>query len=275
MATLLGQKRVGTVSIRSTRAGPVLEETWEFIVQADSALENRIQVAESVGLVPGFSVVESIAVLRSLVGTQREDNPLIWDFVADFSSEVEEGQLSTVAPEEWVPVYRTKFERLTEAASKDQAGTVIANSAGQPFEVGIMISRFIPIWEFYQFEPSSITDETIIERNELVNSASFKGRAAKSLLCTVLSSEIGFYYGQRRRLTQYQLKYNEKLWTHKRQDTGTVYKDGSDLKAYTDADGNVILGGLNGSGAKQTVGNPPALLEFDIYRSGSFSFLRI
>ena len=122
-----------------------------------------------------------------------------------------------------------------------------------------------------------MTDETIIARNEVVNSAVFKGRPAKSLLCTVLSSEVGFFYGQKRRLTQYQLKYNVKLWTHKRQDTGTVYKSGGDLLPYTDdgPDRNVILGPLDGSGGKVTVGDPPAILEFDMYESVSFSFLRI
>jgi hypothetical protein len=164
---------------------------------------------------------------------------------------------------------------MQEVLTKDQSGDTIANSAGVPFEVGLTVTRRIPVWEFYQFESSAITDEQILERSETVNSGTFRGRAAKSLLCVVLSSSIGFFYGQKRRLTHYQLKYNRKIWTHKRLDVGTTYKSGSDLLAYTDSDGNVILGALDGSGAKQAVGTAPEVLEFDQFPSDSFSFLRV
>jgi hypothetical protein len=283
MATLLGQARIGDISIRSSSGGfPVLEETWSFIVRADSVNEDRLDIQAATGMTVGLTTVaDGFAVCRGISGSFRPDNPLIWDFTAEFSSEVEEnsgGGDPESDPEAWVPVYRTKFERIVEAASTDINDDAIANSAGQPFEVGVMIPRYIPIWEFYQFEPASVSDEVIIARNEVVNSGVFLGRAAKTLLCSVMSSEIGFYYGARRRLTQYQLKYNFKNWRHKRQDTGTVYLDGSDLLPYLD-DGtppNVILGPLDGSGAKATAGDPPFVLEFDIYNAVDFSsFLRV
>jgi hypothetical protein len=86
---------------------------------------------------------------------------------------------------------------------------------------------------------------------------------------------IGFYYGRLRRLTQYRIIYNVRNWTDKRLDTGTVYLDAGALKAYTDADGNVIEGALNGSGAKQAAGTAPAIRTFDKFPTIDFNtFLR-
>jgi hypothetical protein len=218
------------------------------------------------------------AVCRTVDAVRREDQRLLWDITATFSSDVDERQATqaiTGDPTAWIPIYETKFERLQEIATKDEAGTAIANSAGQPFENGIIRARFIPIWEFFQLEASSVSDETVIERNETVNDATFKGRAQHTLLCTVLSSVIGFYYGSKRRLTRYCLRYNSKTWKHKRLDVGTVYLNGGVHSAYLDDDGNVMLGGLNGAGAKVTPGTEPAVLEFAMYPEVTFSsFLR-
>jgi hypothetical protein len=278
---LLGEKRQGVSSVRSLGGVPILDDTYHWIVRADSTTASRTSILATTG-VPRVGVTitaDSAAVCRTVSATRREDQILLWDVTATFSSEVDERQGTqaiTGDPTSWLPVYETKFERLQEITTRDYAGDAVVNSAGQPFENGILRSRFIPIWEFFQIEASSVTDEQVLERNEVVNNATFKGRAADTLLCTVLSSVLGFYYGARRRLTKYSLRYNEKKWTHKRLDVGTVYLDGGAHKAYLDDDGNVILGGLNGSGAKVTPGADPALLEFDMYPSATFSsFLRI
>ena len=276
------QARPGSCSVSSSNGMPVLNENYHYIVLTDDKTTSRLAVLYGTPGLPKVGQTVSAfgyAVCKNVDANRRADNPLIWDVTAAFSSEVEEGQ-DTQNPESdptvWVPIYETKFERLQEVVTKDQSNVSIANSAGQPFQVGLTVGRFIPVWEFYQFEPDTVTDEQIIDRNETVNSGSFKGRAAKSLLLTILSSRVGYYYGNRRRLTQYSLKYNKKLWTHKRLDVGTVYLSSGQLKPYLDSDGRtVILGGLNGSGAKVTPGNPPATLEFDLYPSISFSFLRV
>jgi hypothetical protein len=283
--TFLGEQGAGKSSIRSTGGVAVLEEEFHFLVLADSVNESRLNVLNTTGLpIVNVSVSASgFCICRTLDATRREDQKLYWDVTASFSSEVSEGQSSAASsgtsvsanPIEWVPVYETKFERQQSIASFDQSAVAIANSAGQPFETGITISRFIPIWEFYQFESASITDEDVIDRNEVVNNGTFKGRAAKTLLCTVLSSVVGFYYGSRTRLTRYALRYRSGTWKHKRLDVGTVYLDGGKLKPYLDDNGNVILGGLNGSGGKVAAGTAPSTLEFDMYPEVSFSsFLR-
>ena len=284
--TVIGEKRDGGASIRSKNGQPILEETYSFLVKCTDSQGNpdksvsRIEVLTNT---PGLPIVgESVSaygfsVCQGLTAERREDQPHYWDATATFSSEVEERQSNQnpqSEPTEWVPIYETKFERLQAVATKDQSGNAIANSAGQPFDSGIAISRFIPVWNFWQFEPATVSDETIIERNEVTNNATFRGRAVDTLLCTVDSSVIGFYYGRRLRFTQYSLRYNSETWKQKRLDVGTVYKDGTTLKPYLDDEGNVINGPLNGSGGKVTGGDPPAVLEFAVFPSVGFSFLR-
>lgn len=278
---LLGEKSQGQSSVRSSGGVPILDDTYHWLVQADSITASRTSILATPGL-PRVGVTitaDSAAVCRTVTATRREDQRLYWDVTATFSSEVDErqdNQSVTGDPTTWVPVYETKFERMQENTTRDYADNAVVNSAGQPFETGIIRSRFIPVWEFYQFEPASVTDEQVIDRNEVVNNATFKGRAADTLLCTVMSSVLGFYYGARRRLTRYAIRYDEKKWTHKRLDLGTVYLDGGAHKPYLDDGGTVILGGLDGSGAKVTPGEDPYLLEFDMYPKMSFaSFLRI
>jgi hypothetical protein len=201
----------------------------------------------------------------------------------EFSSEVEEktgGNQGSpyTAPTAWVPVYETKFERFQEVVNKDLSDDPIVNSAGQSFPEAITVTRKIPMWEFFQFEPSSVTDEVIIARSETVNNATFRTRPAGTLLLTVLTSVIGFYYGTRLRLTQYNIRYNKKGWQHQRLDVGTASLDGGQLKPYfdNDQDQNIILGGLNGAGGKVAAGVEPAILTFDIYDEINFSsFLRV
>lgn len=285
--TLRGQTREGKSSIRSSGGVPVLEEDYHFLVEADSLTIARLEVLNTIGL-PIVNVSTSASgfcICRTLDATRRPEQRKLWDVTATFSSEVVEGQTTSGAsggggtsvssdPTEWVPIYETKFERLQEIVSKDQSGTPIANSAGQPFETGITRTRFIPIWECFLFESETVDDEDIVDRNEVVNMATFKGKAPHTLLCTVLSSVVGFYYGSRRRLTRYSLRYNDLTWKHKRLDVGTVYLDGGVHKPYLDDNGNVIAGALDGSGAKQTPGTAPAILEFAMYPEVSFLFLR-
>lgn len=284
--TLRGQTSEGKSSIRSSGGVPVLEEDYHFLVEADSLTTARLEVLNTTGL-PVVNVSTSASgfcICRTLDATRRTEQRKLWDVTATFSSEVVEGQTTSGSsgggtsvssdPTEWVPIYETKFERLQEIVNEDRTGARIANSAGQPFETGITRTRFIPIWECYLFESEATTDEDVIDRNEVVNINTFKGKQPHTLLCTVLSSVVGFYYGSRRRLTRYCLRYNDLTWKHKRLDVGTVYLEGGVHKPYLDDNGNVIVGALNGSGAKQTPGTAPAVREFAMYSEVSFSFLR-
>jgi len=278
--TVLGERREGSIRIRSSGGIPQIDETYVFLVKSDNKNNSRFNISQTAGL-PIVNITPSsfgLTICKSKDCVRDENNPLYWEVTCEFSSTIEEGQESqdpNTDPTAWVPIYETKFERSQKVVVKDFAETAVANSAGQPFDNGLTISRFLPTWEFYQFEPATVDDETVIERNEVMNSAVFRGRSINTLLCTVTSSKIGYYYGIPLRLTQYSLKYDPLGWEHKRLDVGTVYKDGTTLKAYLSTDGNVIRGGLDGAGAKVAVGSPPAILEFEMYDSKDFStFLR-
>lgn len=282
--TLLGEGREGDCYLRSNNGIPSYEETWHFIVEASDAFVRRDEVILTDGL-PRLNVSGSpsgVGRCRGIRANRRPERVTLWDVTAEFSSEVADAQSggsnepTSTNPEEWIPIYETKFERLQEIVTKDFAGTAIANSAGQPFQTGMTRGRYIPVWEFFQLEPASIGDEFVLSRTEVTNSATFRGRSDGTLLLVVLSSAIGYYYGEQRRLTRYSMKYNYAGWKHKRLDVGTVYLDSGVLKPYTDDGGNVILGALDGSGGKVTAGSPPAVKEFDQFGELDFNtFLRV
>lgn len=282
MGTVIGRERQGDIRVRATKSGPVVEQTLVYLVRATSKFEPDGSVILSPGIprVNQTVTTDGWAMCKNVRASRRDDHAELWTVTAEFSSEIEEGQQNPAPgsnPEQWIPIYETKSERLQEIVTKDVNGVAIANSAGQPFENGLTITRLIPVWDFFQFESAAIDDETILERNELVNENEFRGRDPKTLLLTVVSSVIGIYYGAPRRLTEYQLRYNKDTWLHRRLDVGTIFLDGTTRKPFLDDDGEtVITGALNGSGAKAT-GTPPkpAELEFDIYDTDSFAFLRI
>jgi hypothetical protein len=277
---IVGERREGNIRIRSSGGIPQIDETYVFLVKSSNKNNSRFNISQTPGLpIVGVTVSSfGITVCRSKSCERDPENPLYWEVTCEFSSAVEEGQDSQdpeTNPTAWVPIYETKFERSQKVVTRDFSGNAVANSTGQPFDNGLTISRFLPVWEFFQFEPASVTDEQVIDRNEVVNSTEFRGRAIKTLLCTVTSSKIGYYYGTPLRLTQYSLKYDPLTWIHRRLDVGTVFRDGTTLKDYTSNDGSVIRGGLNGSGAKVAVGSPPAILDFDMYPTANFNtFLR-
>jgi len=275
---VIGEKRDGGASIRSKNGQPILEETYHFLVKAESKDTSRIEVlANTPGLpVVGQSVsAYGFSVCQDLAAERREDQSRYWDVTATFSSEVEERQSNQnpqSEPTEWVPIYETKFERMQVVTNVDANGDLVANSVGYAYD-GITRARFIPIWNFWQFEPATVSDETIIERNEVTNNATFRGRAIDTLLCTVDSSVIGFYYGRRLRFTQYSLRYNSDTWKLKLPDVGREYLEGGSVVPYL-VQGNVVTGPLNGSGGKVAEGSPAAILEFATFPSVSFAFLR-
>ncbi len=273
-------KRGTSYAIRSQGGIPVIDETYNWIVVSTIRNATADEILATTGL-PRVNISTSpnnLGVCRAVSATQWVENIYHWTVTGSFSSAVEDRQTiqdPTVNPETWVPIYETKFERLQEVVTKDKSDDPIANSAGQPFSVGLTVSRFIPVWEFFQIE-AAISDEALIARNETINETSFRGRDAETLLLTIMSSVVGYYFGQKRRLTQYALRYNKRKWTHKRLDTGTAYKVSTDLMPYTDKHGNVINGGLDGAGGKVAVGDPPAILEFDMYDKLNFNpFLRV
>jgi hypothetical protein len=99
------------------------------------------------------------------------------------------------------------------------------NGAGVPFATAPPIRTDLVRWEFAQFEPISVTDFIVAERHESINSLPFLTFPKHTLLLKVLKSEVGFYYGQARRLTRYSLIYNPDNWHEKIANWGNAFND--------------------------------------------------
>jgi hypothetical protein len=281
---IIGEHREGDINLTSKGSGEVtIDETYIYTVQADSKSDTRLYVAACPGLpIVGQTLsAGGLAVCKSVRGQRRQDNPLIWDFTCNFSSEVDENndQQPGTDPETWVPVRKTIFERQEYPSFVDAEGKHYQTSAGEDFRDHMMQTRWLLSWEFTQFESASITDEQLMDRNEVVNESTYKGKSPKTLLCRVMESSLGFYYGQRRRLTKYRVTWKSNKWTDRVPDRGTYYLNGSGNKIpFVDFAGNIILGNLNGNGGKLAETNPPTdpqILEFDRYPVSDFAFLRI
>jgi len=281
--------REGSCSVRSSKGMPILDETYSFIVVSTTTNEDYLTVINT----PGLPIVNDTlspsgyGLCRSLTAEKMTGNAKYWKVVCTFSSEVDEnantGQPSNnpqaSLPTSWVPIYETKYERYVEHFTVDVNGAPIKNSAGAQFPEGMTRTRLLPVWEFYQFEPATVTDEEILERSETINSLDFKGRQPKTCLLTVLNSVIGNFYGSRLRFTQYKIIYKKDDWRKKMADTGYYYIEDGTQKDYLSNNGNggVILGPLNGSGGKTTDPDGPAeTLYFDQFTEIDLNdFLRV
>lgn len=280
----IAEKRDGGVYVSMRDGMPIYQTTYHYRFIAPDATYTRKQVLQY----PGVPVVgetiddDGLGQCESVRADRDEQNPALWDITAIFSSIVQEGAnasggaaLPGSDPTTWTPRRKTIFYQKDHWFYRDKDNKLYVNSAKQWLTGVPPRKRTLVAWRFVQFEPATVTDEDIADRNEKVNSATFKGKAARTLLLCVEDSEVGNYYGRWLRFTQYLLKYDPKTWNTNRYDVGTVYISSGKYLPYLDAAGNVIEGALDGSGAKQAVGTDPAILTFKDYEESDFSFLRI
>jgi hypothetical protein len=279
--TLIGQKKVGGASIKKSSKRLVYEETYEFLVRTDDPLTTRAAVLSS-SAVPkvnqtvgtgGFTICNSVDAERN------EENATLWRVSATFSSDIQEdnsgaNESQSGDPTVWKPIAELAFETFTEVAFTDANGDPFDNSVGIPFASGIPLVRTLVRYDFVQFEPATTSIDTIADRNEKVNTATFNGRAAKTLKLQVKGAALGYYYGYRVWRVSYSMVYKPDTWVFKVLDVGNSVKSGTDILPYLDdaEPPNRIFGPLDGSGAKAAVAS---VLEFDKYEDISFSFLRV
>jgi hypothetical protein len=268
------------------------EEDWHFRV--DSGRNNDgspINVDRSTVLfnTPGLPII-GVTIMGGMLciggdATRKDELASVWDVTLTFSTNVDEDDASNGQqqgdPTTWIPVRRTMWEVKEEVSETDASNNPCVNTADQPFSTKMVRRRRLPAWEFTQFEPLSVTDDDIIARAEVMNSGVYKTKPAKTWLCTVQDSTVGFYMGFRCRMTVYRLVYDFKKWTEKRLSIGYLYKDGSNRFPYV-VRGQVIEGPLTSAGNRvidengATIsGRTLATVELDSVPAVSFSFLRI
>lgn len=284
MPSIIGntEGREGRVSITRSNGRNTVRNIFYYDVLADDATQSRDQIVQAPGL-PRVGL-STDAIYGGCVGLQATRDPLkstLWHIEVEWSTEAEEGNQQQGDPLTWIPEAEIQFEVFDEVVRKDKSGTpkLFVNSAKSAFETGLTIPKTILRRDFFQFEPISTTIDTIEDRNNKVNTSTYLGRAAKTLLLQVRGAKIGRYYGLRCWLVDYSMKYKADTWTLKMLDVGYSYLDGSNnRKPYMDDDNmTIVLGGLNGSGAKVATQNTdPSELSFERYETTDFStFIRL
>lgn len=279
--TLRGEKRIGGGRVAIGNNGLEYSETYQYIVETDDINTGREEVMTCTGL-PELFISQSVggpAICTSIRVDRNPVNPLFWDVIAEFTSDIPEGSVGATfgtvdPPTAWTSRAKIRFEHLEETVFKDANGDPVVNSAGFAFDSGIQRIRTIPCYDFVQFEPASTTIETIVDRDNKVNSGTFRGRAAKTLLLTVQGIDYGYFYGEECVKVAYSMKYKSDTWRLSYLDVGEQYVDGLDYKFF-ERDGVTYVGNLDGAGGALADGFPPTVLEFDMYDDLSFSFLRL
>jgi hypothetical protein len=191
-------------------------------------------------------------------------------------------------PTTWIPIlvvdgFTTRERVLTVDKTPASAGNINfgttgpytpTNSSKQPFDDPLVDGTTLCQIGFVQFETSGQTLDEIIERNNKVNTSTFAGYAARTLLCNIMRAELGSYGGYPAWRVEYRFTYDPETWDEKRLDYGSLYlQSGVDPVPYMD-DNNVfrIVGPLDGSGAKAAT---PATLIFRVKDELDFSsFIR-
>lgn len=297
MPTLLTPigKREGGVRCTYSQGMIDREEDWHFLVDSGRNLDGsplNISRADVLFNTPGLPII-GVTILDGMLciggdATRKDENASIWDVNLTFSTSIDQDDPNNGQqqgdPTLWVPVRQTMWELKEEFSQTDVNNNPVLNTAGMPFSTGTVKRRYLPAWEFTQFESISVTDNDVLGRMSVVNSASWppsNPKPAKTWLCKVLESVVGFYMGYRCRMTKYRIVHDPQKWTQKRPSVGPKYLSGGKLYPYL-IRGTEVEGKLTSSGDRVTdeegatiSGRTLAIVEVDDFAAVPFTFLRI
>jgi hypothetical protein len=283
-------------------------EKRSYLVDGGSKTVTRAEVLTTVGLpIVGISVLDnnSGAVCSSIDCQSVPQNPRYFEVIAEFSTQASDQKSSpdpggTVSPNptSWIPVYRTSYEKHPVESVFDATGKLIVNSAGTQFAGSLTRFRTITTFTFSQYEPDTLTEQDLHDRNETVNNAIFRTFPKYTLLLSVLGSDRGYFNGYPARKVEYQLKYYKGPaastfkewnsgtstwvagvgvagWRRLVKDVGPEYLVGG-VKTKATLNGRSIEVNLDGSGGIVASSGEAAVLAFNEYRLINFStFLRV
>ena len=287
MGVFMGEKRQGEVTIRRVRGRNVIEGPIYYRVIATNKFESRLSICQTPGLpIVGLTISLSLGLCKSKHAVRHPLQPLEYEVICVFSSEVEEGtdpstQQSgsggSADPTTWIPIAEGSFEDYEELFVYDRSEPprLFKNTAHQRFAEKISLPMTIVRWDFFQFEPATLTLAQIADRNDTVNASPIFGAATKTLLLKLNKWTLGYYYTTRCWLIEYTLRYKKNGWLFKIPSTGTQYYSGGELKDYLSKDGSIIEGNLDAAGNRVADGTEPYVLEFNRFSTSTFSFLRL
>jgi hypothetical protein len=189
-------------------------------------------------------------------------------------------------PTAWIPVYRGQMQYYPEVSYEDftpsgttGSGWAVAgpykylNNAGAPFSEPITFTRPVIVYDFWQYEASTINDKEIGDRNDCINSAGLTRGSVTypqyTLKISIPEFERGYYFGYEAVRIHYQVAYKPSKWTFKPVQGGYEYllggvRTGSTKFVYLNTDGTKL----------SDTATPLADKEFIPHKPISFSFLR-
>lgn len=259
MPTLLSPRGTREGGIRATYVNGMIEreEDWHFNVLADDIDQNRADILFNTPGLPVIGVTISNNMLCKGGDAQRDpDKALLWRVSLTFTDSLDQNDAANNNAQQggdptlWVPVRRLLYDTKEEIMDTDASGNPCVNTADQPFTTKMTRKRFLPAWEFTQFEPAAVSDVAVLANNEVMNDGIWppnSGLEARTWFCRVLDSIVGFYAGYRCRMTIYRVTYDFKKWTDKRLSVGNLYKNGSNRFPYI-VRGQLIEGPLTSTG---------------------------
>jgi hypothetical protein len=262
---MIGEKREGSVNLTSKDGMLLANETYMYIVEADSKDETRWTILADTPGIPEPMVTISpanIGICKSVSAERDPNNPIIWHVTAQFSSEVDEessGRRNPVAggghdPTSWIPIRETYLEPYTAVADSSHPrwvcptdwivgrnwqngmrtppksaskakGFPYTNGMGTPLSTLPEVARDNIRWDFFQFDTVSVTDEMIANVNNVVNKYVYMGKDIHTLLLKVRKSTIGFYFGIQCRLTEFSLIWKQDTWEFVYANQGNQFMD--------------------------------------------------
>jgi hypothetical protein len=265
--------------LTSTDKGMVYTESRTAVVISTIPNDSPYNVCLTAGL-PKVGIdflTPTGAVCTDLDPKQDSNSPYVWFVGIEYSTDVNQQDTSSGDdPTAWVPRYKGKIQTIPEVLYQDFSTPPkpYLNSAFSKFPEPLIVNRPIIVYDFVQYEPDTLTDVQIGDRNDTVNSAALTGRgfAAQTLKMSITEFERGYYYGYPCVRINYSVAYKKNKWLNIPIDAGYDFytTDGTTFEKQR-SDTFVLL---NSNGTKRPDSSGPLYLEFKQYREISFSFLR-
>jgi hypothetical protein len=274
MATVLkGFKKGKGGKLSKTERGTVYTESMTAIVISNIPNESPYNVCLTSGL-PKVGIDRlppTNAVCVDLDPKQDELSPYVWRVGIEYSTETDQQDTGEDPdPTTWVPIYKGKIQTYPEVLHRDFSTPPkpYLNSARSKFTEPLIVNRPVIVYEFTQYEPATITDIQIGDRNDTVNSAEVKSFPAQTLKLSITEFERGYYFGFPAVRISYAASYKKNKWLNVPYDMGYEYIL-SDKKIPSET-----LVFLNPDGTLKSDQTFPLSLEFKQFREIPFTFLR-
>lgn len=265
--TLLGKERTGDANLQATAQGFTYTESYDYLVMSDDPDEAYWNVITTAGLPQVFVTDVGGLLCRSKRATRDAGHAGLWHVTCDFSAETT-GQETGGRPDPttWVPVWTGSIELYDELLqtvkyASTATGTMLGpesytNSAWDKFPEPLMVKKPIVVMEFAQYESPALTVDTIANRNDKINSATFKGFPARSLKVNVRSFDKGLYFNYPAYKINYVVAYKPSLWVDAPLDVGYEYFANA---GDTNKVSSPVLVALNSNGTKKDGDDDPVV----------------